>query len=420
MRSFRTALLAAACVAAAAASPHTVETLAAAASVGGQQVRFDDVVRNLRNPDPKARLDSVRLLRDAKYPEAIVPMAPLVLDPVDDIQLEAIAAEVSFFVDQDIKSRRMVGFVLEKRNPLVAATAFDLGPLALVPRTSPPELITSLLQAIDDGNPRVRLEAMYAVGVVARPPLASDETALLIKALDHFDPGVRAAAARVIGRLKVDQAADPLVKAINDSHADVRYSAMLALGAIRATRAVSPLGQQFEYYKKGEGAWSALEALAEIASPASVPVFEAHIDDNDPSVRRAAIEGLGRTGDASQLDTIQKLATTDDAPMVRLAASFAMQKLGRDYTSRIVDQMNDEKIVLQAQEYLLELGPSVVPLLAPRLQDPDVGVRVAVAELLGTLGNESTISALKAATADANGSVAEAAKRAIQKIQLRR
>ena len=407
MKVLRTALLAAA-------------ACAAAAGVSAQQVRFDDVVRNLRNPDPKARLDAVRLLRDAKYPEAVAPMAPLVLDPVDDIQLEAIAAEVSFFIDQDVKSRRMVGFVLEKRNPLVASTAFDLGPLALVPRQSPPELVTSLLQAIDDGNPRVRVEAMYAVGVVARPPLTSDQTTQLIKALDHFDPEVRAAAARVIGRLKISEAADALVKAINDSHAEVRYAAMLALGSMRDARAASALAQQFEFYKKGEGASSALEALADIGSSASVAVFKANVDDKDPYIRRAAIEGLGRAGDTSQIDTIGRLATTDDSAMVRLAAAFAMQKLGRDYTSRIVDQMNDEKVVQQAEEYLMELGPAVVPALTPRLRDPEVNVRLAVADLLGALGTDSSIPALKAAESDSNGSVAEAAKRAIQKIQLRR
>jgi len=69
----------------------------AVAVPSAQQIRFDDVVRNLRNPDPKQRAAAVRLLRDAKYPEAVAPMAPLVLDPLDDIQLEAIAAELGFF-----------------------------------------------------------------------------------------------------------------------------------------------------------------------------------------------------------------------------------------------------------------------------------------------------------------------------------
>src|SRR5438874_8328108 len=168
-----------------------------AGPVAAQQLRFDDVVRNLRNPDPKARLSAVRLLRDAKYPESIGPMAPLVVDPVDEIQLEAIAAELSFFLSEEVKAHRMIGFVVEKRNPAVAAAAFDLGPLALSPRQVPPALVSSLLQAIDDENARVRLEATYAVGVIARPPLSGGDEQRLIKARDHYAPAVRAAAALV-------------------------------------------------------------------------------------------------------------------------------------------------------------------------------------------------------------------------------
>ena len=49
---------------------------------------------------------AVQLLREAKYPEAIAPMAPLVNDPIDEIQLEAIATELSFFIGEDVPARR--------------------------------------------------------------------------------------------------------------------------------------------------------------------------------------------------------------------------------------------------------------------------------------------------------------------------
>src|SRR3954462_7770233 len=162
-----------------------------------QQLRFDDVVRNLRNPDPKLRLSAVRLLRDAKYPESIAPMAPLVVDPVDEIQLEAIATELTFFLAEEVKGRRMIGFVVEKRNPAVAAGAFELGPIALWPRQVPPALVSSLLQAIDDDNAKVRLRPPPAPGVICGPPPGGHAPQRLIKALDHYDPAVRAAAARV-------------------------------------------------------------------------------------------------------------------------------------------------------------------------------------------------------------------------------
>ena len=77
----------------------------------------------------------------------------------------------------------------------------------------------------------------------------------------------------MIGRLKTTEASDALIKAINDSQADVRYAAMRALGAIHEVRAVNALTEQLAFYKKGEGAWSALDALAQIGLPASVPLF---------------------------------------------------------------------------------------------------------------------------------------------------
>jgi HEAT repeat protein len=394
-----------------------VAVLSSALPVSAQQLRFDDVVRNLRNPDPKARLSAVRLLRDAKYPEAVAPMAPLVLDPIDDIQLETIAAELSFFLEQDVKSKRMVGFVLEKRRSAIAAAAFDLGPFAVWPRAVPGELVTALLQAVDDDNPKVRLEAIYATGVIARTPLAADQVAALIKALDHYDPAVRAGAARVIGRLKVAEAGDALLKAVNDSKAEVRYAAMRALGAIREPRAVAALTEQLAFYKKGEGAWSALDALARIASPASVQVFKDRLQDKDAYIRRAATEGLGRAGDTASIEALEKNTAIDDAATVRLATAFALQKLGRNYAARIVDLMASPKVTAQGQEYLLELGPAMVPTLVPRLLDPDPDMREAMADVLGIIGDATTLPALEAATKDRDASVASAAKRAIARLK---
>ena len=103
-----------------------------AAVLAQQQARFDDVVRNLRNPDPKVRLAAVQLLRESKYPEAIGPMAPLVNDPVDQIQLEAIGAELSFFLVEDVPIEE-AGGALSSRCAIrrIAPPAFELGPLAV-------------------------------------------------------------------------------------------------------------------------------------------------------------------------------------------------------------------------------------------------------------------------------------------------
>lgn len=393
--------------------------VATAAASGQQQVRFDDVVRNLRNPDPKTRLTAVRLLRDAKYPEAVTPMAPLVLDPLDDIQIEAIAAELGFFLDQDVRTRKMVGFVVEKRSSGIAPAAFDLGPLVVWPRPAPHELVDALLQAIDDENPKVRSEAIYAFGVLARAPLDPEQQARLIKALDHYDPAIRSGAARVIERQKFPGTGDALIKAVNDSHPEVRYAAMRALGAIREARAVGALTEQVAYYKKGEGAWSALDGLAHIAATASVPLFKERLEDKDPFIRRAAAEGLGRTGDTSAVDVLERLVGSDESAMVRLASAFALLKLGRNYSGRIVDLMATAKVIRQGQDYLVELGPQMASVVIPRLQESDPAVRAAMADVLGAIGDAASLPALDAAGKDADASVAAAAKRAEAAIKSR-
>jgi HEAT repeat protein len=393
--------------------------LFATAASGQTQLRFDDVVRNLRNPDPKTRLAAIRLLRDAKYPEAVGPMAPLVLDPIDDIQLEAIAAELGFFLDQDVRTKKMVAFVVEKRTSGIAAAAFDLGPLAVWPRPAPPELVTSLLQAVDDENPKVRQEAIYAFGILARPPLDPEQHARLVKTLDHYDPAIRSAGARVIARQKFPNTGDALTRAVNDSNAEVRFAAMRALGAIREERAVTALSEQLAFYKKGEGAWSALDALAHIASPASVPLFKERLNDKDAYLRRSAAEGAGRTGDTESIEILERMVTTDETAMVRVASAFALQRLGRNYAARIVDAMGNAKVLQQAQEYLVELGPPVTSTLTPRLKEPDAGIREAVADVLGAIGDASTLTELEAAAQDADASVAGAAKRAIARIKAR-
>ena len=395
-----------------------VIAFAASSPAAAQPARFEDVVRNLRHPEPKVRLSSVRLLREAKYPEAIVPLAALVNDPLDQIQLEAIAAELSFFLVEDVPERRRLGGVVEVRNRGSAPTAFELGPLAVWPRRAPPEVIAALLKAVDDENPRVRLESIYAVGIVANGPLSPEHDQLLIKALDHYDPAVRTGAARVAGRLGAKAATETLFKAVNDSSADVRFASMRALGMLREPRAVALLTDQLKAYVKGEGAWSALDGLARIADPSSIPVFTARLTDRDAFLRRAAAEGLGRAGDKAAMSPLETGAGNDTSDAARAAMVYAVHKLGRNMVPRLIEFLDDAKTTLQVQDYLLELGPAIEKELLPSLQDPNEAIRASVAEVLGQIGGQPSLTALQALK-DKDKDVVQAATRAVERIKMR-
>lgn len=386
---------------------------------GPTQQRLDDVVRNLRNPDYRARLEALRTLREAKHVDAIVAIAPLINDAGDEIQLMAIDTELSFYLVDPVDSKRRVALIVESRRGSPAETAFESGPLGVWPRPAPPELIGNLLRAVDDATAQVRHSAIYALGTVARPPFAEETTKQLINALDHYDPVMRAAAARVIGRHRLTAAGPELMKAVNDSQQPVRFAAMRALGDIGDQTAVQALTKQLDHYRKGEGAWSALDGLAKIGHASSVPVFKARLVDRDQFLRRAAAEGLGRSGDPSAVALLETAIGTESSEMVRIAMAFALQKLGRNFIPRLVESVDSEKLAPQIAGYLIELGPPVADSLVPHLKDPDATIRGNVALMLGAIGSETHVPAVQALAKDRDRDVVRAAARAIERIKMR-
>ena len=214
------------------------------------------------------RLRTVQMLKDAAYPEAAVPLSKLVVDPQDEVQLEAIAAEVNIFLAEKIVSRKRVGFIVEVRTPVAADAVFDTGPLAVGSQPVPMEVLDALRTAARDDNPRVRLEAVYAFGVLAVEPGGSrrremlrtsgPDLAAMIGAVDPFH---RYSALRVIGRVferrlhdrPLDQyVGDAVISALNDRDKAMQSAAMQALGAMRYERAVQGLMELFEYHGKGD------------------------------------------------------------------------------------------------------------------------------------------------------------------------
>jgi HEAT repeat protein len=395
---------------------------AAVASIAQQPAKFEDVVRNLRNPDPKIRISAVRLLRETGYVEAITPLAAAVNDQVNEIQLEAIDAELSFFLVEPVPTKKRVALVVEVRTDGRAPAAFELGPLAVWPKPVPVELVDALLQAVDDDHKKVRVEAIYTLGTIGSPAtvkLSDAASARLLKALDHYDPAVRAGAARVVGRLQVKSAGDALLKAVNDSNAEVRYASIRALGEIDDERAVQALTEQLSYYGSGEGAWSALDALARIAHPSSVSLFQSRLADKDPYLRRAAAEGMARAGDTKSVEPFITEVNQDPSEMVRAAMTFALYKKGHaNFLGRLIDFMDSNQSALQISGYFMELGPSIVPLAIVRLKEPDAEVRRNLVTILGALGDQSTATALTPYKEDRSREVATAASYAIERIKM--
>ncbi len=388
-----------------------------AAPVFAQQTPFQDVVRMLRHPDAEERLRSVKMLREAGYVEAAEPVAPLIADPVDDVQLAAIEAELAFFMADD-GTRTRFGF-MKSRPKSLALASFEAGAGARKPVPVPPVVIDNLLSAMNDETSRVWFEAIHAIGALASPPLAVPQIRKLVAGLDHYDGTMRAATARVIARLQIREAEDALIAATTDSNQAVRQFAMYALGEIRSEKAIPALTQQVEHYKSNTQATYALLALAKIANPSSTDLFRQYLAAKDPGHRAASAEGLGRTGAVDFVPQLEQRLQSERGPAVQLAYFFALQKLGRNYLEHIVSALEDNDAAPLATEYLIDLGPAIAKDLTRSLASPEENVRGRVAQILGVIGGPDVLPALESARLDRNEAVARAVAAAIERIRAR-
>ena len=397
------------------------------------QVPFEQIVGDLSSADANTRLKAVQLLRDAGYSEAAGPLARLIADPRDDIQLEAIAAELNIFLTERVVTRKRVALVVEKRTAIAAEAAFTAGAGAVNQQPVPFDVLVALRTAARDDNSRVALEALYAFGVLsaepaggARPELLRTSGPEIAALVGSPDPAMRYAAVRVMGRLFAhrpnDQpiestVGDAVIAALNDSDRAVRAAAMQALGAMRYDRAVQALTDLLQYFGKGESAEAALDALARIASPASSRVFTAQLTGKSSTMRTIAIEGLARSGDPARVADIQTAAGADRSDAVTLAAQYATARLSNGTIDRILDALTRTKLRDQAREYLVDLAPGRSAEFRRLLLDPDARLRLEGVGVLERAGDPSALPLLEPLAGDRDAQVARAAERAVTRLR---
>jgi HEAT repeat protein len=402
--------------------------LLAAPALALAQVPFEQAVSDLGSPDAGVRLRAATLLKASAYPEAAIPLAKAVGDSQDQVQLEAIAAELNIFLAKKIVPRKRVGLIIEVRTRIAAETAFSAGPLALGATPAPMEVLTALWTAARDKNPRVGLEALYAFGTLAAGPagparralqeLAAPDLAAMVGASDQ---ALRAAAVRVIGRLfevrPSDDAADmrvgdAIITALNDNNQLMKRMAMDALGAMRYGRAVDALTKLFQFYGHGESAEGALDALARIADPASIPLFAAQLAARAPALKAIGIEGLARAGDSSRATAIEAALNSERSDAVLLAGTFASAMLAGGPIDRITEALLRPRLHDVSKQYLMEIARGRPDRMSRYVQDPDPRIRADIVDVLGFTDNPAALPIVEPLVKDQDPQVALAAERA--------
>jgi len=363
------------------------------------------VEQDVASSSVRVRRQALKGLRERGGPETLPLLARLLADSEIDIREGAVAGVIAVYVQPPAK--RSIGS---------AADAFEVARFHAQPWSVPPELSVALVRALADEQPAIRRDTAYAVGIVLTPPVSDAVAFELVASLSDREPSVRIAAALALARLQVQDAGLPLVGRINDEDLDVRLASMRALGDLRYKGAVPALTDQFEFYVRGVAGRAAIGALGAIGDSSSNTLFMMQSTSGYPAHRKAAYEGLARTGQARvAFPRIEEAMASEKDTRVLTAMGFALASAGHDGIDRVLDALSDRDRSDEALAYLVELGQPRVAAVAARLSDPNPLVREQIATALGFIGGPEAAEALKGASGEADPQV----RHAIEVAQMR-
>ena len=352
---------------------------------------------DVSSPSASVRRQALRGLRGRGGPETLPLLARLVGDAEVDIREGAVGGVIGVYVQP------------RKGSTHDAAEAFEVGRFRAQVWPVPAELSVALVKALADEAPPVRRDAAYALGIVLAPPVTDAVAFEIMSSLSDREPSVRIAAARALGHLRVQAAGVALVGRVNDEDLDVRLASMRALGDLRYERAVAALTDQFTFYVRGIAGRSALTALGAIGHSSSIPLFEAQTTSGYPAHRRAAYEGLARSGRAGAIaPRIEAAMGSEKDARVLTAMAFALASAGRDGVNRVIDGLTDRDNAENALIYLVDLGRPRAAAVAARLNDPNPVVREQIAIALGFIGGPEAAAALTGARGEVDPTVRNA------------
>ena len=415
-------------------SPNVDTRRDAARKLGERRVRDQIVVESLsvaarQDYDREVRVEAVKALGLIKDFSALPDMLAALKDSQTDVRAMAVRSLVALYTEHDID------FITNRRsgwnmlNPFLDTSDHEIIETSLQVE---PEIITMLGESARGDRARdVRVAAIRALGVLrgqaALPNLAD--------ALNS-DQDVRVDVLRAFIKIGDPSAGQYLLPFFRDSNRKVRTQAMVAAGMLKYEPAVDPLLAVYGLGSEKKGSIdkvtgkirgmfaylpprdeAALWALALIGDERSEQVFVENMGDKNSNRRQYAFEGLARIGDSRYLDQISRLILTEGDSDVKIAQHWALYRMGSrpniQYLVRKLDTDQEE----QVRQYLMETNEPAD--LYPYVRASNMTVRRKVIDILGLIGDRSTIAELQPVVQSSGAVISDDATLAIKRIEWR-
>ena len=419
-----------------------VVTSGSATRAQTRQNSTDSLIYDLKNPDAPRRQSATRDLGIARFLPAIPALLPLAADPdasvrreleltleaMNDVRVLPGLVQLTADPEPDIRDRAvraLINLHLPRASGPTAALvkisnlinpASDGSSDALVEPDVPVDdtVVTALRARLSDPEDGIRRITARGLGILRNEAAIPELTQA---AAQDRDPEVRFEAVHALRKIGNASVGERLVPMLDLNTEKVRNELITTLGLLKYRPAVPELTRVFEQAKTSERARVlALSALADIADPASQPVFLGLKADKDASIRLYANEGLARLAEGT-LDTVMSGDRLIEKNVrVQTAQAFGLLRMGRqEYLEELVRSLGRSTTKDLAREYLLEIPLALRPaLFSTTSKNPTV--RAELADVLGLMKDESALPALQELKRDTHGVVARNADRAVRRM----
>ena len=285
------------------------------------------LVAALNDPSERVRSEVILALGNFRDPTSRKALVGALQDPDPDLRVLAIRVIVGYYTGE----MPNVGFGGFWKDKYHRAKGLFVPDVTLVDPgvNADPEAVTGLMNALKDQRAaRLAREAAKALGILLVRPAVPE----LVNAAHAADEDLAREALNALGKVKDTSVGPQLLDLLDSPHKEIVRDSAVTLGMLRTQGALSRLQTMFENDPDQKTREKALEGLAYLGNPVTVPVFVKALWSVDDSLRTSAAEGLARAADPKTLPEIQKALSVEKKADPKLAMEFALAAMGQaDY-----------------------------------------------------------------------------------------